>query len=56
VKTQYLRLKDRKYIDVTNPQTLHEQSLYLGKSPPEVAYAVSQVGPEMDAVAAFLGA
>lgn len=52
---QHRRPKDRKHIDVKDPQELLAQSHYLGRSPQEVAYAVSKVGPEMDAVAAFLG-
>ena len=54
--TQQRRLKGWKYIEVNDPQKLQEQSQYLGKKPQEVAYAVSQVGPDVDAVAAFLGA
>lgn len=53
--TLHRRPKDRKHIDVNDPQELLAQSQYLGRKPHEVAYAVSQVGTtEMDAVAAFL--
>lgn len=52
---QHRRPKDRKHIDVNDPQELLAQSHYLGRSPQEVAFAVSKVGPEIDAVAAFLG-
>jgi hypothetical protein len=54
VKTHHRRLKDRKHINVNDPQVLLEQSQYLGKKPHEVVQATVVVGTEMDAVAAYL--
>lgn len=48
------KLKDPQYVDVKDPQELLLQAQRLGRTPQQVAFAVSQVGSNLDAVAAFL--
>ena len=52
--TQNRKPHDRKQIDVNNPSELLLHSQRLNRPPPVVVHAVGQVGPDVDAVAAFL--